>query len=123
MVVEMASGETSALKRFLLWDYARATWQYDVMVGLILAFVFLAPRDMFRDQPKPTDIVRMTSEHGASVFWVEPELLDSIPADSRGSRVEHELKSRFGQRDKVVRVEPILGSEHEVKGYMAYTRP
>ena len=29
-----------ALKRFVLWDYARTTWQYDLIVGLILAGVF-----------------------------------------------------------------------------------
>ena len=27
------------LKRFILWDYPRASWQYDVMVGVILAFL------------------------------------------------------------------------------------
>ena len=38
------------LKRFILWDYPRASWQYDVMVGIILAFIFLTPREWFRDQ-------------------------------------------------------------------------
>ena len=42
----------SGFKRFILWDYARASWQYDVMVGIILAFIFLTPRDWFRDQPR-----------------------------------------------------------------------
>ena len=32
------------LKRFILWDFPRATWQYDVMVGIILAFIFLIDR-------------------------------------------------------------------------------
>ncbi len=34
------------LKRFILWDYPRATWQYDVMVGIILVFVMLTPARM-----------------------------------------------------------------------------
>ena len=25
------------LKRFILWDFPRGSWQYDVMVGIILA--------------------------------------------------------------------------------------
>jgi hypothetical protein len=119
----MASGETSAMRRFLLWDYARATWQYDVMVALILAFVFLTPRELFRDQPKPSNIVRMPAEHGAKVFWLEPQLLDFVAEGERGAKVERELKSRFGERETVVRVEPLMGSEHEVQGYMAYTKP
>jgi hypothetical protein len=32
------------LKRFIFWDYPRASWQYDVMVGIIVVFVMLAPR-------------------------------------------------------------------------------
>ena len=37
----MPNAFTNGLKRFVLWDYARATWQYDVMVAIILAFIFL----------------------------------------------------------------------------------
>jgi len=117
----MASGEMSSLKRFIWWDYARATWQYDVMVLLILAFIFFTPRQFFRDQPKASHIVRLPSERGSGVFWVEPQLLESTPENERASRVERELRSRFGQRDTVVHLEPIAGSEHEIRGYMAYT--
>jgi len=31
------------------WTYERATWQYDVMVVAILAFVWLTPPDWIRD--------------------------------------------------------------------------
>ena len=119
----MASGQVSGFKRFILWDYPRASWQYDVMVGLIVAFIFLTPRAFFRDQPKASNIVRLPAEHGANVFWVEPELLDSIPEPGRGSKVEQMLKSRFGKNESVVRLEPIFGNEREIKGYMAFTRP
>lgn len=111
------------VKRFLFWDYARATWQYDLMVALILAFIFLTPREIFRDQPKVSNIVQLPSEHGSNVFWLEPELLDSVPEPERGPRVERELRSRFSKRVSLIRLDPILGSELEVKGYMAYTRP
>jgi len=93
------------------------------MVALILAFIFLTPREIFRDQPKPSSIVRLPAEHGSNVFWVEPELLNSVDETQRGPKVEQELKSRFGKREPVIHVEPILGTEREVRGYMAYTRP
>ena len=69
----MASGNVSGLKRFLLWDYPRASWQYDVMVALILGFIFFTPRGFFRDQPRASNIVQLPVEHGATVFWVEPD--------------------------------------------------
>lgn len=113
----------SGFKRFLLWDYPRASWQYDVMVALILAFVFLTPREIFRDQPRPSSVVRLPSEDGSSVFLVERELLDAVPESDRGQKIADVLRSRFGKRETVVHVEPIVGSEHEVIGYMARTRP
>ena len=41
------------LKRFILWDFPRGGWQYDVVVGIILAFIFLTPIWVnFRDKPQ-----------------------------------------------------------------------
>lgn len=40
------------VRGFILWSYERGTIQYDVMVTLILLFVFLAPRYIsFNDRP------------------------------------------------------------------------
>lgn len=119
----MASGKMSGIKRFCLWDYPRASWQYDVMVAIILAFIFLTPREFFRDQPRASNIVRLPSENGLNVFFVEPQLLDSIPESDRGTRVESILHSRFGGRETVTRVEPIFGNEREILGYRAVTKP
>ncbi len=35
------------LRRIILWNYRRTTWQYDVLCLLILAFVFLTPKNWF----------------------------------------------------------------------------
>jgi hypothetical protein len=40
-----------ALGRVIFWTYARGTWQYDVLCALILAFIFLTPRDFFAKPP------------------------------------------------------------------------
>lgn len=119
----MASGRISGLTRFLLWDYPRAGWQYDVMVAIILAFIFLTPREVFRDQPRASDIVRLPSDAGHSVFFLEADLLNAVPEGRRAVEVESMLKARFGRRETVVRIQPIPGSEQEMKGYMAYTKP
>lgn len=41
------------LGSFLWWSYPRGSLQYDIMVAMILAFIFLTPRHWFRDQPRP----------------------------------------------------------------------
>ncbi len=61
------------LSRFVLWDFPRASWQYDVIVALILAFIFLTPREIFRDQPKAANVVMLPAEQGTGLFWIAPE--------------------------------------------------
>jgi len=118
------SGAVTGLKRFLFWDYPRAGWQYDVMVGLILAFIFLTPRAWFRDQPRASSIVMLPSEHGATVFWMDAEQFSSGATEAdRSSKASALLKARTGKKYNVVRLEPIVDSEQEIKGYMAFTTP
>jgi hypothetical protein len=112
------------MKRFILWDYPRASWQYDVMVGLILVFIFATPRDWFRDQPRASSVVMVPTDHGAG-FWIEPELLAGVPESDRLARAGQLLKDRTpaGKKHAITRLEPIFDSEQEIKGYMAFTTP
>jgi hypothetical protein len=119
----MPGGLATGLKRFILWDYPRAGWQYDLMVGLILAFVFLTPREWFRDQPRTFSVVALPASHGAGVFWVERELLDPVPEGSRMETAAQLVKSRTGKSATVIRLEPIFDSEEETKGYLVYAAP
>src|SRR5215472_5956201 len=45
------AGTGQALYRMFFWSYERGSWQYDVMVLLILVFVF-TPKRWFHDQPQ-----------------------------------------------------------------------
>jgi hypothetical protein len=115
------------LKRFILWDYPRASWQFDVMVGIILAFIFLTPRAWFRDQPrvpKASSIAVRAAENGSSVFFVDSELLAGVPDSLRVAKLTQLLESQTSSRHlTVTRVEPILDSEGGLQGYMAFARP
>ena len=114
------------VRRSVLWDYPRATWQYDVMVAVILGFVFLTPRNWFRDQPRiphSSNIAMLPSEQGSNVFWVEPELLDEVPEAQRTVRLGEILSVRTGKKQVVTRIETIFDAEKEIKGYMAFARP
>ncbi|MCU0247929.1 MAG: hypothetical protein MUC42_15270 [Bryobacter sp.] len=112
------------MRRFLLWDFARGSWQYDVIVALILAFIFLTPRTLFRDQPRPSNVALLPAEAGTSVYWVETELLPEPGSPALLPQAEKILQNRFKhQKIQVVRVEPIFDAEKEIKGYMAYAKP
>lgn len=115
------------LKRFIFWDYPRATWQYDVMVGIIVLFVFLTPRWWFRDQPRTplvSSIAVLPAEHGTSVYWVEPELLASMSKDQQAQKLPDLLKKLTHQKQlTVTRIEPIADSDGETKGYLVFAKP
>jgi hypothetical protein len=114
------------LKRFILWDYVRGSWQYDVMVGIILAFIFLTPRDWFRDQPRiPSagSIVQLPSDRGTTQFLVNPIVLSGVPDSGREAKLTELLRSRGYPKLTVVRVEQVIGAEGELESYVAIARP
>lgn len=112
------------LKRFILWDFQRASWQYDVMVAIILAFIFLTPRDFFRDQPKASNIVMLPSEGGSPVVFVDSKALAGVAEARRVGEVTKLLKRRPETRHlAATRVQPIVDAEGGLEGYLAFTRP
>ena len=114
----------TGLKRFIFWDYPRAGWQYDIMVGIILLFIFLTPREWFRDQPRPASIVMVQSPaRGTTQFWIEPQQLEGVPEAARVAKANALLDARSHKHNYLVRLEPIFDSEQEIRGYLAVTRP
>ena len=89
------------------------------MVGLILAFVFLVPRDVFKDQPKAANVVMLPGES----YFLEPELLQNVPEAEWVSRASNEVKAKFKPNKPVTHVEPIYDNEEKVIGYAASLRP
>ena len=122
----MAESQNS-IKRFILWDYPRGVWQYDVMVGLILAFLFLTPREWFRDQPRipnPSSIVKLPAQHGVDAFWLDYALLDKTAENDRIQKAASLIAARTGKKPTVLRIQQILDTEeNEVKGYIVHTKP
>src|SRR5512134_344155 len=102
------------IKRFILWNYPRASWQYDLMVGMILAFIFLTPREWFHDQPRVPIASKMEAlpgAHGSDVYWLEAELLAGIPEAERLPKARDLIRQQTGGKQQVTRVEPVLDSD------------
>jgi hypothetical protein len=117
----------AAIYRGVFWTYDRGTWQYDVMVGLILAFIFLTPRAWFRDRPleplPAAEILLLLDDSSHKVYQVSAALLD---ADAQGSVVPSAkvvLEGHTGKSVEVVRAEPSLKDSHgRVVSYAVWVR-
>lgn len=65
------------IKSFVFWSYERGSVQYDVMVTLILLFVFFSPRLIdFNDRPvehnpHSTGVVVYPDAHGGFIYQIE----------------------------------------------------
>jgi hypothetical protein len=119
---EQSAPSPSLGRRLVFWDFARASWQYDVVVAIILIFIFATPRDWFRDQPKASSIILMSSQHGSNRIFIANDLLESVPEGERARRAQSLIQQRTGKVWHVVRVEPIRDEDaQEVKGFIAYT--
>jgi hypothetical protein len=43
----MPSNLLKGFSRVVFWRYPRGSWQYDILCGLILVFIFLTPKAVF----------------------------------------------------------------------------
>jgi hypothetical protein len=121
-IIEQGAPSGSLGRRLIFWDFARASWQYDLVVGIILVFIFAMPRDWFRDQPKASSIILMSSQHGSNRVFIATDLLDMVAEGERAERAQLLIHQRTGKSWHVARVEPIRDeAAHEIKGFIAYT--
>jgi hypothetical protein len=71
------SGIWRTIRDYILWSYERGSIQYDVMVTLILVFVFFSPYWInFQDKPlphrpHPTEVVVVPDGNGGLIYQVE----------------------------------------------------
>jgi hypothetical protein len=126
VAVDTLKAVPSVFRRLLLWDYQRGVWQYDVICGIIILFIFCSPRDWFRDQPRipnAAEITSLPSHLGESEFFVEPELVNSIPEDKRLAEIAKILTARTRKTHVVTRIDALSNSEGDITGYIAFTKP
>jgi len=64
------------IRSYILWQHERGTLHYDIMVSLILVFIFLSPRVIdYNDKPiarnpHPTEVVVSTDADGRVFYQV-----------------------------------------------------
>jgi hypothetical protein len=112
------------LKGYLFWTYDRGSFHYDVMVTLILAFIFIAPRFIdFKDKPQPalphpTDIVASAD---GKTYQVDASAVDAQDEGMVRVNFERVLRPITGAVT-VDRVEQIRDAGGHVVAYRAWVR-
>jgi hypothetical protein len=85
------------LKSYLWWTHERGSVHYDVMVTLILAFIFLTPRWInYGDHPKPdspTNEIRTAANPAGGIICEVPvELVHSAAATPTNQELQNAIQ-------------------------------
>jgi hypothetical protein len=107
-------GLLTILKKLFFWNYARNTWQWDVLCVVILVFIFLTPRTWFSggERVKAADGERATAGmHQSRITTVvlSPEVVTN---ETDKGQIQEIVKRMTGRTEvEVQAVRRIVGTD------------
>ncbi|MBI1983566.1 MAG: hypothetical protein HYS61_05150 [Acidobacteria bacterium] len=114
-----------AVTRSVFWSFERGTWQYDVIVLAILAFIFLTPRAWFQDRPtlQLTDLrhtqglVEVGGGEDGWSYLVDARLVDSLAPQKPEDALREILRRRLQKPFTVKSIEVLRDRNNVILGY------
>ncbi len=111
------------LRPAIFWECRRGSLRYDLIVALILAFIFLTPKHLFNDRPSAAIFHEIQDADGDTrVFWIDPGALDRADPEGVEPRLEHLLNEQSGETLRVVRTEPARDQAGNIRAYLVYAQ-
>ena len=111
-------GVWRTIRDYIFWSYERGTIQYDVMVTLILLFVFLSPKLInFKDKPVEhnpyrTGVAVVPDGQGGLIYQVEAAAVVGKDDDAIRSELLRIIEPISGEVS-ITKIEPVRdGSGH-----------
>ncbi len=117
-------GVWRTIRSYILWSHERGTIQYDVMVTLILLFVFLSPRWInFNDKPiernpHPTGVVVVPDGSGF-IYQIEASALKATGDDAIRAELLRIIEPIAGEVS-ITKVEPVRDRKGGVMNYKVW---
>lgn len=113
------------ITRAIFWSYERGSWQYDVIVAVILAFIFLTPASWFHDRPRlglsdlrhVQGIIEVSHSGRIWVYQLDARLVDSLGPLSPLDAARQLLLNRVHPPFTIKSLSPILGKDGVILGY------
>jgi hypothetical protein len=116
------NGVFRTIRSYILWQHERGTLHYDIMVTLILIFVFLSPRVIdFNDKPvlhetHPTDVVVTAGARGGLVYQISSGAITPGDEQSVRDQLLRIIKPISGDVS-IVSYEPVADGKGHVQTY------
>jgi hypothetical protein len=115
----------SALVHSVFWAYERGTWQYDLIVLAILAFIFLSPRAWFEDRPtlQLTDlrhkqgVVEVGHGKDGWSYLVDARLVESRAPQKPEDAIREIIRLRVQKPFTLKSIDPYRDRNNVILGY------
>jgi len=123
------SGIWRTIRDYIFWSYERGTIQYDVMVTLILLFVFLSPKLInFKDKPVErnphrTGVAVLPDGQGGLIYQIEAAAVVGNVAGTDDTAIRGELLQiiePISGEVSITKIEPVRDGSGRVLSYKVW---
>jgi hypothetical protein len=113
------------IRRAVFWSYERGTWQYDLIVAVILCFIFLTPRSWFQKIPNlgmvdlrhVQGLVEVGRDKATQTYMVDARLVQSRAPEPAEDAVREILQERLGKTYRVLTINPVQDQNGVILSY------
>jgi hypothetical protein len=119
------SGIWRTIRDYIFWSYERGTIQYDVMVTLILLFVFLSPKLInFKDKPVEhnphrTGVAVVPDGNGGLIYQIEAVAVTGKDDDAIHDQLLEIIEPISGEVS-ITKIEPVYDGSGHVLSYKVW---
>ncbi len=120
-------GVWPTIRSYILWQHERGTLHYDIMVTLILIFIFLSPRLInFNDKPRPvsphpTGVLVTSDGAGGLVYQIDGPTVSTGDDAAVRDQLLHIIEPISGAVT-IVKYEAVTDSKGKVQGYRVWVK-
>jgi hypothetical protein len=113
------------IRGYVLWSYERGSLHYDIMVTLILLFVFLSPRYInFKDKPvernpSSTGVLIIPDKNGGFIYQISASAVNSSKEADIRAQLERIIEPISGAVS-ITKFEPVKDSAGRTQSYKVW---
>jgi hypothetical protein len=106
-------GLFTTLKKIFFWNYARNTWQWDLLCVVILIFIFLTPKSWFLSGERAQSMVHQSRV--ARTLVLKAEVVEN---EEDRARIAQQVRELTGRTDfEVLAVRKIAGPDGKTRSF------
>lgn len=115
------------IKGYIFWTYERGSFHYDVMVTVILLFIFVAPHFInFKDQPverpaHPTSVTVTPDGNRGFIYQADADAVDAQDEGMVRTNFLRIIRPIAGPA-RITRLEPVRDAVGHIVAYRAWVQ-